>query len=435
MNSVIKFFLLFLLPVFSCHIFDIENSDIQYYSNRFNNITENDGWLIMIYMSATGTLEEESITDLNNIELGYNELANRDDVDIVILYDRGPGYSVSNGDLTGSYLYSYEESGFHTVENVDGWRDSFDQEESMGDIDTLESFLSWSVDSYARRNKALILWNHGGGVGGVAPDEVRAICWDTEDSDSNTNEVLFVDEIQQLLRKYFTQDNRLDILGFDACYMGMVEIVYELRDTVEYIVASSAAETGGWVYQNFIPEIDSGLTAEEFAVNIVDTYRVFSQVNNLSNTLAVYYVPAINLFVDKLNIVFKSLLQIEREEILEVRSEVDTYYTSSNQLHAVMYPYIDLGSFISRLKRFPELLEGIGEVESSISNVIIQSFDYLNIVKDDEFGEISLFFPENSNDYGTCWWYTGDDTGTYGNIDFCNDTVWEELLDNWYVVN
>lgn len=430
MDSFFKSIILLVLLTSSCRIFDIENQNYKHYSNKLNTQTKEDGWLIMIYMSATGTLEDESIADLENIEIGHSELFDKKDVDIVVLYDRGPGYSVANGDLTGTYLYSYNNDGFQVIDSVVGWRDSYDQEESMGEIETLRVFLSWARDKYPRSNNALILWNHGGGIAGASPNETRAICWDTEDVNSEISEVLYIDEIQKLLSTIYNDNNRLDILGFDACYMGMIEIIYEFRDTVEYVVASSAAETGGWIYQNFISKIKADTVAEVLAVDIVNEYYKFSLENNLQNTLAAYYVPAVKLFVEKLDIVFDKLLYMDKDVISSVRDEVSTYYSSNSVLETLMYPYINLFDLIDKLSGQSELSTISNELIIEFSKLIKESFDLYSGFKDKE--AVSLFFPLNSDDYKSCWWYTGSDTGTYGNIDFCNDTLWKVLLDNWY---
>jgi hypothetical protein len=46
---------------------------------------------------------------------------------------------------------------------------------------------------------------------------------------------------------------RIDLLGFDACLMNMIEIAYQLRTTVRYIAGSEQVEPGdGWPYDRVL---------------------------------------------------------------------------------------------------------------------------------------------------------------------------------------
>lgn len=428
-----KFFLL-LLVVQSCYWFDIDNQSLKTYNNSINDHNQREGWLLMIYMSGTGTLEEESITDLFSIESGYVAMESKTDVDIVVLYDRGPGFSVSNGDLTGTYLYELTDDGLNTVDYVDGWRKQFDQEESMGDIGTLDSFISWARDNYKREKSGLILWNHGGGVSGERLGASRAVCWDTEDYNNDVSETLYVDEIQQLLSLYYYEGNKLDLLGFDACYMGMFEILYEFREAVEYIVASPAPEYGGWRYEDFISILNKSISSDELAKNIVESYYHFSISSNYMNTLAVYNISKVEEAVQRFNTLLELLIEIDKEELIEIRGEVLKYYSLENTNDELLYPYVDLISYVSQFTNDADLNDAdlndaVSDLILSVEDIVEESFNLVESDHSESIGNIALFFPSSSENYDYCWWYTDDDTHGYGGIDFCLDCKWKEFLD------
>ena len=48
-------------------------------------------------------------------------------------------------------------------------------------------------------------------------------------------------------------DAKIDVIGFDACLMAMLETAYALRDSGSVMVASEELEPGdGWSYDNFL---------------------------------------------------------------------------------------------------------------------------------------------------------------------------------------
>ena len=78
----------------------------------------------------------------------------------------------------------------------------------MGNPNTLKSFIQWGVATYPADHYLLDIWDHGGGLDGV--------CWDDT---SGTN--MTVSQVQQAIAGASTH---IDVIGFDACLMGMEEV-------------------------------------------------------------------------------------------------------------------------------------------------------------------------------------------------------------------
>ena len=85
------------------------------------------------------------------------------------------------------------------------------------------------------------------------------------------------------LREVFAQAKKklkikVDILGMDVCLMSMVEVCYELRGVVEYLVGSeSFSPAAGWPYGQILQKLQDNQDAktEELAKMIVDEYIGF----------------------------------------------------------------------------------------------------------------------------------------------------------------
>lgn len=425
--TVTSFILLFL----SCSFIEITDADLNRYTNNITTPKREDGWLILVYISGTGTLEEESIEDIKAIEDGYLKSNHREDIDIVILHDRGPGYSTSDGDWTGTYLYETDENGLQAVTSAENWRLTIDQEESMGSAETLDSFLSWAHMNFNRESEALIIWNHGGGLSGQTEPKTRAVSWDTEDMGDGKDEALFIDEIQQVLKTHYSSRNRLKLLGFDACFMGMTEIIYEFRGLVEFIVASPSAETGGWRYKDVLSTLRRETTVAELSESIIHTYYDFSLDLNLENTLSSFDLSYIEEVKEELNRLMTSVSSVDKGDILTLRESSLTYYRSEINSDSILYPYIDLGYFLDQLETISEL--DTTSLKRSLSLLISHSFNLFHTVDTEPYYGVSIFFPEHPNDYPYQWWYTSEDTGSFGSIDFCSDSSWKELMDRLFL--
>ena len=139
-----------------------------------------------------------------------------------------------------------------------------DKRRNMGSPNTLASFVKYGLENGGTDDNMLILWDHGGGpMLGYGLDEVYG-------------DILTIDEIDSALQSAgIGGDNRLSLLGFDACLMGAVETANKLKDRAEYIVFSQETEPGfGWNYM-FLKELENTSDGAETARYIIDYYDDF----------------------------------------------------------------------------------------------------------------------------------------------------------------
>lgn len=67
----------------------------------------------------------------------------------------------------------------------------------------------------------------------------------------------------------------IDIIGMDACHMGMIEVAYQVKDYAQIMVASEASVPGdGWQYDCVLQTLvtSPSQTSKQFATEIVDCY-------------------------------------------------------------------------------------------------------------------------------------------------------------------
>jgi hypothetical protein len=167
----------------------------------------------------------------------------------------------------------------------------------MGKPDTLADFLVWAKAKYPARHYMVIVWNHGQGyrlmftrlVARMSPAErarfqaapgapggtiggFRAVS-----SDDDTRSILYNAEVAGALSRSFTSADKLDLLGFDACLMSMMETAYALDGNVRLMVGSEELEPGdGWQYKDWLGRLvaDPAMPPESLGRAVVDTYGV-----------------------------------------------------------------------------------------------------------------------------------------------------------------
>jgi hypothetical protein len=207
-------------------------------------------WSMLVYMAADNNLEAYGIQDfLEMAAVGSNR-----DVTIAVTFDRAAGHSTAYGDWTTTKRGIVQAGDRPTAT----WGQDLG-ERNMGSSRTLAEFLTWGRDAAPALRYQLVLWNHGGGWNRIATD------------DGNQGDYLTATELTTAL----TPSPKLDIIGADACYMGMVEFAYQLRSEADYFVGSAAAEQAeGWDYSHLLQQLNANPQADSQTVaqSIVSSY-------------------------------------------------------------------------------------------------------------------------------------------------------------------
>src|SRR6266850_3036351 len=189
-------------------------------------------WTVLVYMVADNDLEPFAIQDINEMEAAAPSSA----VQIAIEVDRSPRYDTSNGDWSSTRRYRIlHDANSSTISSLPladlG-------EVDMGDPQALADFLSWGVDAYPASHYLVVLWDHGYGWSGGFGNDLT-------DGDH-----LSLAEVREGLTQGARHLGRpFDVLGFDACLMQQVDVLFELSGVADYFVGAEDLEpAAGWVY-------------------------------------------------------------------------------------------------------------------------------------------------------------------------------------------
>jgi predicted acetyltransferase len=224
----------------------------------------------------------------------------------------------------------------------------------MGDPNTLRDFVEWTTTEFPADNYALILWNHGDGWKSInnwvpwADDDLK----DTKDAGSsrgicvdNTNsDYLTLQETEDALTGKYVQ-----LLGYDACLMHMVEVVYQVMTNAGVSVGSEEVEPGdGWPYDTILADLTVTPTMTENALGtvIVDRYMGSYGYTGSETQSAVDNLELPNLVTAVDNLAQALMTEINGGHVADVqqaRSETEEIYYNY---------YIDLYHFAEKIQLY-----------------------------------------------------------------------------------
>jgi len=220
----------------------------------------NSEWTVLVYLDGDNNLDPDSVDDVGEMM----QVGSTDKVNVLVLWDRynEPAYlyKVIKGDLV---LMDGLEVGGKAVNG---------QEISMADWRVLEAFVDYGKAMLPANHYMLDLWDHGSPYGYACWDDHAAPEWWTP------ARAVSLEEVGNAL----AGSGNMDILTYDGCTIGMMEIAYELTlipadlgVQIGYLVASEEyIPNSGYAYNVLLEKMNSmdDLSAGSVAVMMCDVY-------------------------------------------------------------------------------------------------------------------------------------------------------------------
>jgi hypothetical protein len=402
-------------------------------------------WTFMVYLAGDNSLASAGLVDLNEMKKAGSD----DNINIVAQFDNGKNHRTSRFVLTkgGSLDKDVVKSLGRT---------------NTGDPAVLIDFINWAVTSFPADQYALVVWNHGNGWDDediyraavdrgittvrrgtvvekrgrkrVGLDHLRVlgqnrwrralfasslekaiadrgIAYDDDARDFLDNAEM--KEVVAAANKVMGQ--KIDVLGMDACLMSMVEVIYELRDSICYSVASEETEPGdGWPYGAILRTLAAkpGMPPRDLATAIVEKY-VASYSSDQTVTQAACDVAALQTVTNALNDLAKDLSsslldQAARSAILQARVQAQAYERAD---------YVDLADFCILLAAdasVPQFVTPCQNVVQAVQKTVV-SHGGTGDRKANSHG-LSIYFPMKGV------------SQLYERLDFCSSSTWDEFL-------
>lgn len=224
-------------------------------------------WTVMVYIAGDNNLADAGLFNIKQME----QVGSSSKVNIIVQYDKGY-QTVSNVDWDGCRRF------YITRDTTNSSSITSTAVSNLGTIDSgsqdeLDKFISWGMSKYPAKKYAVVLWNHGSGAI-YRGKPVKGICWDDE-----TNNYLDQTEVRESMAnaKTLNDGENIELVGMDACLMGMLEVAYDLAPSVNYFCGSVENVPGyGWNYE-FLGELvdDPSMNGAQLGTQIVDYYEYF----------------------------------------------------------------------------------------------------------------------------------------------------------------
>ena len=286
-------------------------------------------WTIMTYINAKNDLEYSGLKDVNEME----QVGSNDEINIVVEIGRMNGQEDGDvhidGDWTGTRrLYIKKDNDISRItspiiKNLG--------KTNMGDSREVIKFVKWAKTKYPARHYMLIIWNHG--EGWFKGNPVVADKGISRDEETGNN--IDIPQLAMILAKV----GKLDIYASDACLMQMASVVYEIGDSVDYIIGSEEIEpVRGYSYDKFLAALKSNpdMNSLELSKKIVDSYIMPYSANTLS-VINTKKLKSLSIFANQfVNEVMKATL---KKEVKAARDAAEKYRFTDNK---DMYDFVRL---------------------------------------------------------------------------------------------
>ena len=254
-------------------------------------VTKKTNWTVMVYMGAEH-FDKEAQDAINEME----KIGSDGNMNIIVMVDYSnlenlkgteydhPNSSVSQNTVYAHYIRCDKKEDLITSPVCGKW-----EEMNMGDPKTLSDFIKNVTKCYPAKHYLLDIWGQGYGWKGVIRDTNTFLGTDLH------NDTLYMGELKKALSdggQYF------DIIGFDAGFMGMVEVAKQVYPFAQVMVGSEESmNPEGWPYDDVLEWLrdNSDKTYWEFSSAIVNAFHMYYTVDDPD---PLHTLSAVNLATD-----------------------------------------------------------------------------------------------------------------------------------------
>ncbi len=364
-------------------------------------------WTVLLYSAADNNLQDALVSDVAELEA----VGSDKNTHVVAQLDRGKHPSSLSGSWAGCRRFELVNANHDPKKPTTITSPVLEDlgQVNMSDSKVLTDFVTWGMKNYPADNYILVMSDHGGGWHGVAEDESH-------------NGWMSMPTMRKALEDAEKETGKkIDVLGFDACLMASAEVADELKNVVNYMVASENTIGGdGWPYtkiftskvmENLQKTLDSKLSIapRDVAMKIIKDSDGYASTDTLS-AFDMSKVAALTKSTDEFA---KAILDssLTKAELKQIAQKSHDFYGFTDQ-------YDFAQNIMNNPKADDKLKATAQKVMDTIKDVIIAEQH-----TDDQEGSHGVTVGTFNDDLGGA-----PSKPSYQELQFAQNTQWDEAM-------
>ncbi len=418
-------------------------------------MTRTKKWTMLAYLAGDNNLAAAGEEDIEEMK----QVGSTEEINAVVQFD-----NADEAGMTRRYcLHKGTTAAKDVVQSLG--------KTNTGDPKVLRAFIEWGVKNYPADHYLLVLWNHGSGwddsnlyhgdyLGGAAPPvsrkgtkisagaregktaeplaygvaraglrrSRRALFVNTVRQMMSTRAIAFDDAARDFLdnmeMKSILMDmagmigRKIDVVGFDACLMSMVEVAYQIKGTADYCVGSEETEPGdGWPYDRILKRLaaEPSMSPADLSKTITREYMA-SYKRGEDVTLSASDLSALEPLAASIDALAKKLRNAVNGA--STSAAVVTARLRAQEYSEPYDDYCDLVDVCSLLSHYvPDLACECDAVKAAAAGVVIEN-GFQGAGMANSHG-LSIYFPKKR----MC--------RLYSSLDFVKNNAWPSFLSSY----
>lgn len=417
-------------------------------------------WTVMVYMNAKNNLEPFALSNFYSMAA----VGSTPEVSVVAQLGRPSSfrYTEEDGNWSGVYRFLVNKSTKPRPEHALVDVAKLGESNDMGSPLALKQFIQWAKRTHPAKRYMLVIWNHGQGWrfqlaanSALKRQSVRAALTKQEmdslpattpavggyravSSDDDTGTILYNREVQDVIAAEFST-SKLDLLGYDACLMAMLETAYGVAHSVSVMVASQELEPGsGWRYATWLDKLVAkpGMGAEDLSKAVVESYRQEYRDEYLT-TLSAVRLPLIAELAESLSDFSDAVRLAGNAELQALRKARASVLAYGGSVIPPLRTSVDLSALLKAYESTSTnavLKEKSAKVRADLAATVISNYASLRSQYPDgemPYGSegLSIYYPESSDAFYKDYFHKGYLKNNADRpVDFVQRETWAELL-------
>ncbi len=381
-------------------------------------------WLILVYIAGDNDLGQNgdygnaALMDLEELESSIPQSGVR----VLALTDlKGP---------SNSKLYDVRPDtteGIHSptipLSKLDpSWTDEI----NSGSGKTVQKFIEFALTNTTFDRSMFVMWDHGSGWyinGDVSkPPQTRGFA-----QDQSSGSMMYLDDLRDAFQDAESTIGpyEFDIIGHDTCFMGMLEVFYQLAPWSK--IATGSMDEQPWYGYNytFISSLDGEgpHSASDLVSNMVDLFEIeYASSSDSYHTIVVADIEVLRSdFIEVWDMLSRSLYH--RMYYLE-EEENGLFNNVVGGTEIVGIESLDVGSLLSELiiKDLETNITDLARSAKSIYDRMVMDSWIKPDGRNPRGTGITVYLPGKKLAYKSIY------NGSSGFLNFTSDSFWDEMI-------